>query len=119
MGLLTKWKKTKEPIDWSNAYIAMPHFYSKPDGTPFGSFALTEETETVFPIKPQNTNTLDGKKITEWKIALISSTTQNVIDVSDYFEMIKKLDKYVIDSKKDSILVHGLSFEEMNCLIQK
>lgn len=37
MGLFDKLKGKKETADWSNAYIATPNFYGKPDGTPFGA----------------------------------------------------------------------------------
>ena len=56
MGLFDKLKGKKETADWSNAYIATPNFYGKPDGTPFGAIALTEGTETVsfFPFNLSN-----------------------------------------------------------------
>lgn len=119
MRLLTKRNKMKEPIDWSKAYTAIPAFYSKPDGHPFGSIALTEGTETILPIKPQNLHILDGKKISEWKMVLVSTTTDNVIGMIDYFVILKKLEKYIIDSNKNSILIRELSFDELNLLLKE
>mgnify|MGYP001624276704 FL=1 len=53
MGLFDKLKGKKESVDWSDAYNAVPKFYGKPDGSPFGAIALTEGTKTALPKNPQ------------------------------------------------------------------
>lgn len=65
MGLFDKLKGKKETADWSNAYIATPNFYGKPDGTPFGAIALTEGTETVLPKSPRKKYLVDSKVVSE------------------------------------------------------
>lgn len=116
MGLLDKLKGKKEIKDWSRAFIATPEFYGKPDGTPFGAIALTEGTETVLPKLPQNQYRVDGKEVSEWKIVLISTTKDTVIGDADYFTALKAVEKHALDSKKDSILVKGLSLSELESL---
>lgn len=116
MGLFDKLKGKKQTIDWSNAYIATPKFYGKPDGTPFGAIALTEGTETVLPKLPQNEYQVDGKAVSEWKLVLVSITKDTIIGDADYFTALKNVEKYSLDSKKDSILVKGLSLSELESL---
>ena len=72
MGLFDKFKKETTGDRWNNAYIANPHFYAKPDGTPFGAFALTEGTDTVLPKAPKYA--VDSKVITDYRLMLVSTT---------------------------------------------
>lgn len=116
MGLFDKLKGKKETADWSGAYIAAPKFYGKPDGTPFGAIALTEGTETVLPKLPQNEYRVDGKAVAEWRLVLVSTTKDTIIGDADYFTALKSIEKYVLDSNKDSILVKGLSLNELESL---
>ena len=116
MGLFDKLKGKKEIVDWSNAYVATPKFYGKPDGTPFGAIALTEGTETVLPKLPQNEYRVDGKMVSEWKLVLISTTKDVIIGDVDYFAALKNVEKYSLDSKKESVLVRGLTLSELESL---
>ena len=116
MGLFDKLKGKKETLDWSNAYIAAPKFYKKPDGTPFGAIALTEGTETVLPKLPQNEYRVDNKVISEWKLVLVSTTKRTIIGDTDYFLALKNIERYTLASKKDSILVKELSLSELESL---
>ncbi len=114
MGLFDKWKR--KTIDWSNAYNAAPQFYEKSDGAPFGAIALTEGTETVLPVSPQNNYRIDGKRVSEWKLVLVSTTKDTIIGDTDYFSALEKIRKYALDEKQSSILVKGLSLEELEHL---
>lgn len=116
MGFFDKLKGKREIVDWSNAYVATPKFYGKPDGTPFGAIALTEGVETVLPKFPQNEYRVDGKVVSEWKLVLISTTKDTIIGDSDYFTALKNTEKYSLDSKQDSILIKGLSLSELESL---
>lgn len=116
MGLFDKLKGKKETVDWSNTYTATPKFYGKPDGMPFGAIALTEGTETVLPKTPQNEYRVDGKIVSEWKLVLVSTTKDTIIGDADYFTALKNVEKYVLASKKDSVLVKGLSLSELESL---
>lgn len=116
MGLFDKLKGKKEVVNWNDAYTATPKFYGKPDGAPFGAIALTEGTKTILPKAPQNGYKVDGKAVPEWKLLLISTTTDSIIGDTDYFISLNKLEKYILDSNNDSILVKGLSLNELESL---
>lgn len=115
MGLFDK-LKGKKAVDWSNAYIAIPKFYGKSDGTHFGAIALTEGTETVLPKTPQNEYRVDGKIVSEWKLVLVSTTKDTIVGDADYFTALQNVEKYALDSKKDCVLVKGLSLSELKSL---
>lgn len=116
MGLFSKLKGKREIADWNNAYVAVPQFYKKPDGTPFGAIALTEGTETVLPKLPQNEYRVDGNAVSEWKMVFISTTKDAIIGDADYFIALKSIEKYLLDSKKESVLVKGLTLSELESL---
>lgn len=117
MELFDKLKKKKEFADWGNAYKAAPNFYSKPDGTPFGVFALTEKTTTILLKAPQSEYRVDGNSISDWRIMLVSISKDSVIGDIDYFTALKKAEKYVIDENDNSILIKGLSLSELESLM--
>ena len=110
MGLFDKLKK-KDSSSWDNAYKANPKFYAKDDGSPFGAFALTEGTETFLPKSPNYA--VDGNPINEYRIMLVSTTTDAVIGDIDYYIALSKLEDYKLDETNDSILIRGLSLEEL------
>lgn len=118
MGLFSKFKKEKTAIDWSNAYTATPSFYTKPDGSPFGAIALTEGTETILPKMPQHGYAIDEKQVTAWKMVFVSTTKDRIIGDCDYQKALKKLEKHTLDSNENSILVKGLSLDELEDLAE-
>ena len=107
---------TKE--DWEWAYKADPRFYNNSEKVPFGVLALTEATRTVLPKEPKDQFLFQGNTISKWRIVLVSLTNDDVFGDSDYFEILSKLDRYILDSDKDSILVRGLTLKEMERLIK-
>lgn len=115
MGLFDKFKK-KETNGWENAYKANPQFYAKDDGNLFGAFALTEGTETILPKSPNYA--VDGNAITEYRLMLVSTTKDAVIGDVDYSVALSKLESYKLDENDDSILLRGLSLEELESLIK-
>ena len=116
MGLFDKLKGKKESVDWSDAYNATPHFYGKPDGSPFGAIALTEGTKTALPKNPQLEYKVDGKLVSEWKLVLVSTSKDTVIGDTDYFVALKKVEQYSLDTNKNAILVKELSLIELESL---
>lgn len=116
MGIFSKFKKEKSFVDWSNAYTATPKFYGKPDGSPFGAIALTEGTETILPKNPQNEYAVDGKKVFDWKMVFVSTTEDSIIGDCDYFTALQKLETYMVDSNANTILIRGLSLEELKSI---
>ena len=115
MGLFDKLKK-KDSSAWDNAYKANPQFYSKDDGSPFGAFALTEGTETILPKSPNYA--VDGNPINEYRIMLVSTTKDAVIGDIDYSTALSKLEDYELDETAETILIRGLSLEELEGLIK-
>ena len=119
MGLFDKFKKNEKKenvITWEDAYEANPSFYSKPDGSPFGAFALTEDTDTILPKAPRYA--VSGTEVTEYKLMLVSITKDGVIGDCDYFDAIKKLEAFAVDSNDDNLLIRGLSLSELEDLLK-
>lgn len=116
MGLFDKLKGKKETVDWSSAYQATPNFYGKPEGRVFGAIAVTEGTETILPRTPQNQYRVDGKTVSDWRMIFVSTSKDAVIGDADYFMALKRLEKYMLDSNKESILLRGLSLAELEGL---
>ncbi|MDE6470904.1 MAG: DUF4299 domain-containing protein [Eubacterium sp.] len=117
MGLFDKLKGKKEIVDWNNAYKAVPKFYAKPDGSPFGAVALTEETETILLKAPQLEYGIDGKPVSDWKMVFVSTSKDSIIGDADYFMALKKAEQYAIDSNENALLIKGLSLAELESLI--
>ena len=117
MGLFDKFKKNASGVNWHNAYKANASFYEKPDGSPFCAFALTEGTETILPKAPHYA--VDGKEISEYKLMLVSMTKDSIIGDCDYYDAIKKLGQYVIDSNDTELLIKGLSLKELESIFQE
>ena len=115
MGLFDKFKKNENSV-WDNAYKANPQFYTKDDGKPFGAFALTEGTETILPKSPNYA--IDGNTITDYRLMLVSTTKDGVIGDLDYSVALSRLDNYKLDENSDSVLIRGLSFDELEGLIK-
>ena len=113
MGLFDKLKGKKAPVDWSEAFRATPKFYEKPGEPLLGAITLTEGAETILPKEPQKGYQIDGKSVAEWKMVLVSISKSSIIGIVDYPVALKKVEKYVLDSDKDSILVRGLSLAEL------
>lgn len=118
MGLFDRLKSKKENINWKDAYTATPKFYGSPsEESPFGAIALTEGTKTILPKNPQNQYKVDNQKVSDWKMVLISTTKNSIIGDMDYFSALTKLNKYIIDTKEDTILIRALSLKELYSLI--
>jgi hypothetical protein len=77
---------------------------------------LTEDTETILPKAPRFA--VEGKEVSEYKLMLVSITKDGVIGSCDYFDAIRKLEAYKLDSDNDNILVKGLSLSELESLLK-
>ena len=116
MGIFSRNKKEKIISDWSDAYIASPKFYSKPDGTPFGAIALSENAKTVLPKTPQSSYAIDSKPVMDWRLVFVGASHGGIIGETDYFTALKKLEKYILDSNDSVLLVKALSSDEIKFL---
>ncbi len=113
MGLF---HKRRQPAQWEDAYTAAPKFYRQPDGTPFGAIALTENTKTILPKNPQAEYAVDGQPVSQWQLLLVSTTKDGILGNCDYFEALARLKSQALDTNAQSILVRGLSLEELEAL---
>ena len=103
---------------WSEAYKANPKVYEKPDGTLMVGFALTEDTDSLFPLYPEKQWNIPGKTISEWKISFVTlpdkkNPTGNVEGIVDYREAMKRLEPYFIASGDDWRLIRALTKAEI------
>lgn len=49
----------------------------------------------------------------DWQLVLVSTTKNMIIADVDYFVALNKLNKYSLDNDDDTILLKGLSLEEL------
>ena len=104
---------------WDTAHDAVPSFYRRPDGTPFGSYSLTEDTATILPKDPRKLFALEGSPITEWQLGLVSITQQNVLALVDYFTALDRLAEDIIEEDGRFVLIKALSHEQLTALLER
>ncbi len=105
---------------WSEAYKANPRVYEK-DGTLMVGFALTEDTDSLFPLYPEKQWDIPGKTISMWMISFVTVVTQpgkknptgNVEGMVDYHEAMKRLEPYFIAYGDDWRLIRALTKAEI------
>ena len=109
-----------ENADWTKAYVASPHFYTRPDGTPFGALGMNEGIETVMPKRPHERYRPDGAVIGEWRIMLYSGSQQRVIGDADFYESMRRLAMAgcIIDDNGENVLIRELSLSELDSLMR-
>lgn len=102
------------------AYKANPKAYEKTDGTMLVNFALTEDTDSLFPIVPEKQWALDGKIINEWTITMVSLTNPlgGIIGQMEYHEAIKRLEPFIIAKIDNWALIRAMSHEELESLFE-
>lgn len=113
MGLLSRMKRN---TDWDNAYDATPNFYTSPQGNMFGAFALTEGTDTILPLCPKDRYQVDGKSISDWRVIFVSTSDQTIMFELPYSHAITKLEPYFKDKRADSVLIKGLTLNDLKAL---
>lgn len=106
--------------DWSRAYVPVPHWYSRPDGTPFGVLTINEGIDTVMPKLPQERYQCNGMTVGEWRILLYSKTKGDVIGDADFFDAMRKLvlGGYIKDDNGDAVLIKALTLTELDALMR-
>lgn len=116
MGIFDKFKNKGNNVNSEQekieVYNANPHFYSKPTGEAFGSFALAEDVETALPLNPRELYKVDGKEVNEWNLCLVSVTKDEVIGTLEYYDAINKLRKYSIFENNGYLITKPLTLEE-------
>ena len=100
------------------AYQANPKCYEKEDGTLLIGFALTEDTDSLFPIVPEEQWAIEGKTISEWIITMVSLTNPQggIIGQMEYHEAIKRLEPFILMKKDNWALIRAMTHEELDSL---
>lgn len=121
MGLFGK-KTDKADKDlntrWQEAYRANPHVYESNDGKIIVGLALTETTDSLFPLVAEKQWAIEGKTIDIWIISMVSITKDAVIGQIEYHEAMKRLAPYFLAEKDGWVLIRGLSLDEMEALFE-
>lgn len=98
---------------WQDAYRANPHVYEMEDGGLLVGFALTEDTDSLFPLVPEEHWAIEGKTINKWIISIVSITKDGVIGTIEYHEAIKRLEKHFLAEKDGWALIRALTLDEL------
>ncbi|MBD5383941.1 MAG: DUF4299 domain-containing protein [Ruminococcaceae bacterium] len=117
MGLFKK-KGNDLNKRWKNAYEANSSLYKNDKGSIVVACALTEDTDSIFPLAPEEHWGMSGVKIDKWIISIVSITEADVVGQLEYHEAMKLLEPYFLDVRDGWALIRGLSFEEMDALFE-
>ena len=104
---------------WSEAYQANPRVYeNEADGSIIVGFALTEDTDSLFPYFPEKQWKLSGKEISLWMITMVSLTNPQggVIGEMEYHEAMKRLEPYILANAEGWVLIRAMSHAELDSL---
>ena len=106
-------------FDWSNAYVAAPRYYRKPDGSMLGALAVNEGIETILPTAPHLAYHPDGLQVNDWRLLLYSKTKQDVLGDVDFYDAMQILKDYLIDGNDEKVLLKALTLTELDALLRK
>ncbi len=115
MGLFKK-KENDLNKRWQGAYRANPHLYSNDEGSLIVGFALTEDTDSLFPVVPEKQWAIEGKTIDKWIISIVSITRDSVIGTIEYHEAVKRLEKHFLAEKDGWALIGAMTLEQLERL---
>jgi hypothetical protein len=104
---------------WGEAYRANPKVYARKDtGALFGNCTLTEDTDTILPLRPESTWAADGRPIPEWILSLVSLTEKRVLGQMDYQEAMKRLRPFSLAESEGWILIRAMTHAELDGLFE-
>lgn len=102
---------------WDNAYKAVPKFYKR-GAEVLGVFALTENTDTIFPGNPYAE--IDNKEVNNWEILLVPLGNTPPIGSARFENVIRILKQYKkVEQKGELIYVTGLDRDTMEQIYNK
>lgn len=106
---------------WEDAYRANPSVYEKEgeDGLLIG-FALTEDCDSIFPLVPEEQWAIEGKKIDNWIITMVSLTNPQggIIGQMEYHEAMKRLEPFFIAGSGNWMMIRAMTHDEMDGLFE-
>lgn len=84
----------------------------------FVGFALTEDTDSLFPVLPEKQWTIEGKTISKWIITIVSLTNPQggIIGEIEYHKAMERLQPFVIATRGDWVLIRAMSHNELDNL---
>ncbi|MCM1090904.1 MAG: DUF4299 domain-containing protein [Muribaculum sp.] len=103
---------------WNDAYRANPHLYETEDGGLLVNFALTEDTDSIFPLAPEEHWAVEGKTINKWILSIVSITKDGVIGTIEYHKAIERLKEHFLVEKDGWALIEGLNLNELEELFE-
>ncbi|MDE6731649.1 MAG: DUF4299 domain-containing protein [Oscillospiraceae bacterium] len=121
MGLFGKKKHTNDELNaiWEDAYRANPHVYeNRETGKIIVGLALTETTDSLFPLAAEKQWAIEGREIDIFIISMVSITKEAVLGQIEYGEAMKRLEPYFLAEKDGWVLIRGLSLDEMEALFE-
>ena len=105
MGLLDKLRGKKEPDVWEDAARLPPRFYrDQEDDHPIGMFLLREDRKTMLPRHPQTMFQVSGEDVYDWRLLLVSTTTDDLIATLDYFEALELIEPDALATDANFVL---------------
>lgn len=117
MGLFKK-KGNDLNKRWKNAYQPNSSLYRNDKGSIVVACALTEYTDSILPLVPEEEWAMEGAEINKWIISVVSITKADVIGQLEYHEGIKRLEPYFLDVRNGRALIRGLTLDEMDALFE-
>lgn len=103
---------------WKEAYVANPRVYEHEDGTIIVGFALTEDTDSLFPLVPEEQWAIEGKTIGKWIISIVSITRDAVLGTIEYHQAMERLKPHFLADKDGWTLIGGLTDEQLEGLFE-
>lgn len=105
---------------WEEAYRANPRAYEKDGQSIIVGFALTEDTDSLFPLLPEKQWAIDGKNIDAWIITMVSLTNPQggIIGQIEYHEAMKRLAPYIIAVSDNWALIGAMTHDELDGLFE-
>ena len=117
MGLFKK-KGNDLNKRWNNAYEANSSLYRNDKGSMIVACALTEGTDSIFPLVPEEHWGMPGVEIDKWIISVVSITNADVIGQLEYHEGIKLLEPYFLDVRDGWALIGAMTLEQLDGLFE-
>ena len=98
---------------WQQAYEAEPHAFELEEGGLMAAFTLTETADTILPAAPESLYEIEGEAISQWALTFFSLTRDDILGTLEYHKALRRLQPYLVDARDGSLLVRGLTLEEM------
>ena len=104
---------------WGEAYRANPKVYARKDtGALFGNCTLTEDTDTILPLRPESTWTAEGRPIPKWILSTVSITENRVLGQMEYQEAMNRLRPFSLAASDGWVLIRAMTHAELDGLFE-